>query len=57
MVAGDESLEPPRPALVSSGVSPGLTVRGYELSEELGAGDFGVAYRAYQPAVVKWRSK
>ncbi|MFN3258911.1 MAG: extracellular solute-binding protein [Ilumatobacter sp.] len=51
MVAGDESLEAPRPAPASGGVSPGLSVRGYELREELGSGDFGVAYRAYQPAV------
>jgi len=27
------------------------TVRGYELRERLGAGSFGVVYRAYQPAV------
>jgi hypothetical protein len=51
MVAGDESLEAPRPAQVLAGVSPGLSVRGYELREEIGSGDFGIAYRAYQPAV------
>ncbi len=51
MISGDESLDAPRLAEASTGVSPGLSVRGYELREELGAGDFGVAYRAYQPAV------
>ncbi len=51
MISGDESLDAPRPARASAGVSPGLSVRGYELREELGAGEFGVAYRAYQPAV------
>ena len=29
----------------------GLTVRGYELREELGRGAFGAVYRAYQPIV------
>ena len=29
----------------------GRTVRGYELREEVGSGDFGVVYRAYQPSV------
>ncbi len=51
MISGDETLEAPRPANPSSGASPGLTVRGYELREQIGAGEFGVTYRAYQPAV------
>ena len=51
MVAGDEALDSPRPAQGASGASLGLSVRGYELREEIGAGEFGVAYRAYQPAV------
>ena len=29
----------------------GRSVRGYELREQVGAGDFGVVYRAYQPSV------
>lgn len=56
MVSGDETLEVPRVASPTSfsstgSVSTGLTVRGYELREQIGAGDFGVTYRAYQPAV------
>jgi serine/threonine protein kinase/DNA-binding SARP family transcriptional activator/WD40 repeat protein len=30
---------------------PGRSVRGYELRERVGAGDFGIVYRAYQPGV------
>lgn len=37
--------------LPGGGVRPGLSVRGYELREVIGEGAFGVAYRAYQPAV------
>ena len=51
MLDGDESLGAQRSADMSAGASPGLAVRGYELREQIGAGDFGVAYRAYQPAV------
>ena len=29
----------------------GRSVRGYELREEVGSGDFGIVYRAYQPSV------
>ena len=29
----------------------GRSVRGYELREQVGSGDFGVVYRAYQPSV------
>jgi class 3 adenylate cyclase len=29
----------------------GRSVRGYELREQVGAGDFGIVYRAYQPSV------
>lgn len=29
----------------------GRSVRGYELREQIGVGDFGVVYRAYQPSV------
>lgn len=32
-------------------VGSGLTVRGYELREALGAGAYGIVYRAYQPVV------
>jgi DNA-binding SARP family transcriptional activator len=32
-------------------VAFGRSVRGYELREEVGGGDFGVVYRAYQPSV------
>jgi DNA-binding SARP family transcriptional activator/tRNA A-37 threonylcarbamoyl transferase component Bud32/energy-coupling factor transporter ATP-binding protein EcfA2 len=52
IVVGDETLD------VRSGLSvpgsligPGPAVRGYELREQLGTGAFGIAYRAYQPAV------
>lgn len=38
-------------ALAGSEVQPGLAVRGYELREQIGEGAFGIAYRAYQPAV------
>ncbi len=34
-----------------SGIGVGRTVRGYELRQQAGAGDFGVVYRAYQPSV------
>ena len=37
---------PPGPGLVE-----GRAVRGYELRQPLGAGDFGLVYRAYQPTV------
>ncbi len=33
------------------GAASGLTIRGYELREVIGEGAYGVAYRAYQPAV------
>ena len=32
-------------------VAFGRSVRGYELREDLGSGDFGIVYRAYQPSV------
>jgi serine/threonine protein kinase/DNA-binding SARP family transcriptional activator/WD40 repeat protein len=32
-------------------VAFGRSVRGYELREEVGGGDFGIVYRAYQPSV------
>jgi ABC-type glycerol-3-phosphate transport system substrate-binding protein len=35
----------------SRGPRSGLTVRGYELREELGRGAFGSVFRAYQPSV------
>ena len=42
----------------STGLPPAITpgafgrsVRGYELREQVGGGDFGVVYRAYQPSV------
>src|SRR5262249_5807268 len=38
---------PPTPPAVAFGRS----VRGYELREEVGSGDFGIVYRAYQPSV------
>lgn len=51
MVIGDEALEARRSPDSPTGASPGLAIRGYELREEIGAGEFGLAYRAYQPAV------
>jgi WD40 repeat protein/DNA-binding SARP family transcriptional activator len=41
-----DRLPPPLPA-----VAFGRSVRGYELREEVGSGDFGIVYRAYQPSV------
>ena len=38
---------PPEPPAVAFGRS----VRGYELREEIGSGDFGIVYRAYQPSM------
>lgn len=38
------------PALVP-GTTFGRVVRGYELREQIGGGDFGLLYRAYQPSV------
>ena len=40
-----------RPLLGSARTGFGRSVRGYELREQVGAGDFGVVYRAYQPSV------
>ncbi len=34
-----------------AGDGAGRTLRGYELREQVGGGDFGVVYRAYQPSV------
>jgi len=41
-----DRLPPPLPT-----VAFGRSVRGYELREEIGVGDFGIVYRAYQPSV------
>ena len=41
-----DRLPPPIPAGAF-----GRSVRGYELREQVGSGDFGVVYRAYQPSV------
>ena len=52
ILTNDPGLEPGRAVqLPGSGLAPGLSVRGYELREVIGEGAFGVAYRAYQPAV------
>jgi WD40 repeat protein/serine/threonine protein kinase/DNA-binding SARP family transcriptional activator len=40
-----------RPATSAARTGFGRAVRGYELREQVGAGDFGVVYRAYQPSV------
>jgi WD40 repeat protein/serine/threonine protein kinase/DNA-binding SARP family transcriptional activator len=40
-----------RPATSAARSGFGRSVRGYELREQVGAGDFGVVYRAYQPSV------
>ncbi len=40
-----------RPATSAARTGFGRSVRGYELREQVGAGDFGVVYRAYQPSV------
>jgi serine/threonine protein kinase/DNA-binding SARP family transcriptional activator/WD40 repeat protein len=40
-----------RPTPPVLGDSGSRTVRGYELRDPLGSGDFGVVYRAYQPSV------
>src|SRR5262249_57729271 len=35
----------------------GRSVRGYELREQVGRGDFGIVYRAYQPSLgAEWQS-
>ena len=49
IVTADVSLDQPRST--GGSAEPGLAVRGYELREKIGEGAFGVAYRAYQPAV------
>ncbi|MDJ0497732.1 MAG: BTAD domain-containing putative transcriptional regulator [Acidimicrobiia bacterium] len=41
-----DRMPPPLP-----GTAFGRSVRGHELREQIGAGDFGVVYRAYQPSV------
>ncbi len=52
IVTGDSALESgARTSLPGAGPQAGLSVRGYELREKIGEGAFGVAYRAYQPAV------
>ncbi|MGI9607153.1 MAG: extracellular solute-binding protein [Acidimicrobiales bacterium] len=52
MVTGDPTLAPAGIGGSNSPlVAPGLAVRGYELREELGEGEYGTAYRAYQPAM------
>ncbi|MFW2382248.1 MAG: extracellular solute-binding protein [Acidimicrobiales bacterium] len=51
MVSGDEGLANTHTSVRDPGARPGLAVRGYELREKIGSGAFGVAYRAYQPAV------
>ncbi len=40
-----------RPSTSAARTGFGRSVRGYELREQVGAGDFGVVYRAYQPSV------
>ncbi len=40
-----------RPPTSAARTAFGRSVRGYELREQVGAGDFGVVYRAYQPSV------
>jgi WD40 repeat protein/class 3 adenylate cyclase len=40
-----------RPTTAAARIGFGRSVRGYELREQVGAGDFGVVYRAYQPSV------
>jgi class 3 adenylate cyclase/DNA-binding winged helix-turn-helix (wHTH) protein len=40
-----------RPATSAARTGFGRSVRGYELREQVGTGDFGVVYRAYQPSV------
>ncbi|HEY3184052.1 MAG TPA: protein kinase, partial [Gaiellaceae bacterium] len=40
-----------RPSTSTARIGFGRSVRGYELREQVGAGDFGVVYRAYQPSV------
>jgi WD40 repeat protein/DNA-binding SARP family transcriptional activator len=42
-------IDRPLPGAARTGF--GHSVRGYELREQVGAGDFGVVYRAYQPSV------
>ncbi|MDQ3874040.1 MAG: protein kinase, partial [Actinomycetota bacterium] len=42
-------IDRPLPGAARTGF--GRSVRGYELREQVGAGDFGVVYRAYQPSV------
>ena len=52
IVTGDPALESgARGSLPGAGPVAGLVVRGYELREKIGEGAYGVAYRAYQPAV------
>src|SRR5215210_1511749 len=40
-----------RPTTSAARTGFGRSVRGYELREQVGAGDFGVVYRAYHPSV------
>ncbi|MDJ0767817.1 MAG: extracellular solute-binding protein [Ilumatobacter sp.] len=51
IVTGDEALDIGAAGAPAGGAVPGLAVRGYELREQIGEGAFGVAYRAFQPAV------
>ena len=49
-------IDRPLPGAARTGF--GRSVRGYELREQVGAGDFGVVYRAYQPrSAARWRSR
>ena len=52
VLVGDPALTVTSPDMLpGGGPAPGLAVRGYELRERIGAGRFGIAYRAFQPAV------
>src|SRR4029079_14234842 len=52
ILTDDESLQLDQgAAAMADRPRTGLTVRGYELRDELGRGAFGAVYRAYQPSV------
>ncbi|MFW2380880.1 MAG: extracellular solute-binding protein [Acidimicrobiales bacterium] len=52
IVTADPALDSTAGAAAAGfGTQGGLTIRGYELREKIGEGAFGIAYRAYQPAV------
>jgi DNA-binding SARP family transcriptional activator/WD40 repeat protein/energy-coupling factor transporter ATP-binding protein EcfA2 len=51
ILVDDPTLQPTAPIHADPPVRTGLSVRGYELRDQIGGGAIGNVYRAYQPAV------